>query len=71
MTETIDKTGNEKLDVKTLKLEVSSGIEERKSGRVLENKHVSMMTDDNKPHGYYILKLDRPPHELQEDNEIF
>ena len=29
------------------------------------------MTDDNKTHGYYIVKWDRPPHELKEDTEIF
>ena len=29
------------------------------------------MTDDNRTHGYYIVKWDRPPYELQEDTEIF
>ena len=29
------------------------------------------MTDDNKTHGYYIVKWDRHPHELQEDTGIF
>ena len=29
------------------------------------------MTDDNKTHRYYIVKWDRPPHEFQEDDDIF
>ena len=29
------------------------------------------MTDDNKTHEYYIVKWDRPPHELQEETDIF
>ena len=29
------------------------------------------MKDNNKTHGYYIVNWDRPPHELQEDTDIF
>ena len=29
------------------------------------------MTEDNKTHEYYIVKLDRPPHKFQEDTDIF
>ena len=38
---------------------------------VLENRYVSIITDDNTTHGCYILKWERPPHELQEDTDIF
>ena len=29
------------------------------------------MTYNNKTHGYYIGKWERPPYELQEDTDIF
>ena len=54
-----------------LKLELLSGIEERKIRRVLENRYGVIMKDDNKTHGYYIVKWYRPPHTLQEDTDIF
>ena len=69
--ETIDKPGNKKLDVDALKLELLSGISERKIRRVLENRYGAIMKDDNKTHGYYIVKWYRLPHELQEDTDIF
>ena len=55
----------------TLKLEVSSGIAERTRRRVSENRYGAIMIDDNKTHGYYIVKWDRHTHELQEDTGIF
>ena len=54
-----------------LKLELLSGISERKIRRVLENRYGAIMKDDNKTHGYYIVKWYRLPHELQEDTDIF
>ena len=38
---------------------------------VLENRYGKIMIDDNKTHGYYIVKWYRPLHELQEDTDIF
>ena len=54
-----------------LKLEVLSRIAERTIRRVLENRYVAMMKDDNKTHGYYIVNWERPPHELQGGTDIF
>ena len=52
-------------------MEVLSGIAERTRRRVFENRYGAMMTDDNKTHGYYIVKWDIPPHKLQEYTDIF
>ena len=54
-----------------LKLEVLSGTSERTRRRVLENRYGEIMIDDNKTHIFYIVKWDRPLHELQEDTDIF
>ena len=54
-----------------LKLELLSGISERTRKRVLENRYGEIMPCNNKTHGYYIVKLDKFPHELHEDTDIF
>ena len=71
ITETIEKPGNKKLDVDSLKMEILSGISEITRKRVLENMYGSIITDDNKTHGYYIVQWDRTLHKLQEDTDIF
>ena len=53
-----------------LKLEVLSGISERTRRRLLENRYGEIMTNNNKTHGYNIVKWDRPQHELYEDTDI-
>ena len=64
-------SGNKKLDVGALKLGLLSRIAERTKKKVLENRYGEIMRDDNKTHGYYIVNWDRPPHEFQEDTDIF
>ena len=54
-----------------LKLEVLSEIIERTRRRVLENRYGTIMTNDNKTHGYYIVKWVIPTHKLHEDTDIF
>ena len=60
-----------KLQMDALDLEVLSVISEMTSRKVLENRYWSIVTDDRKTHGYYILKWYRPPQKLQEGTNIF
>ena len=53
-----------------LKLEVLSVITEITKRIVLENRYVENMIDDNKTHGYYIVKWYRPSHKFQEGTDI-
>ena len=38
---------------------------------MIENRYVTITTDDNNTHGYNIVKWDRPPHKFQEDTDTF
>ena len=38
---------------------------------MIGNRYGSIITDDNKTHGYYIVKWDRTPHEYKKIPKIF
>ena len=54
-----------------MNLEVLYGISEITRRIMLEKRYGAIMIDENKTHGYYIVKWDIPTHELQEETDIF
>ena len=59
------------MDVDDFNMEVVYRIVDRTVRVMLDNSYVSIMIDDNKIDGYYVVNWDRLLHKFQEDTDVF